>query len=361
MSASIDLSEFSQNAADALDQRSRDIFRAIVESYLETGEPMGSRSLSRQLSENISPATVRNVMSDLEAGGLIYAPHISAGRLPTHAGLRFFVDSFLQFGNLSEEEKSQIEDSFQSVSQGKTIDGALGEASQLLSGLSKAAGIVIAAKNNDLLKHIEFIPIDRSKALVVMVSMDGSVENRIVDLPPGTTAADLSEATNALNALIHGKTIHEAKLALANLRTQLMGQLNKLASRLVDAGMALWQQASETDPGHLILRGHANLVGELGATEDIETIRKLFEDIESKTGILELLEHTEEGEGVRIFIGAENKLFSHSGSSLVLAPYRDGDRKILGALGIVGPTRLNYSRIVPMVDFTAKVVSRFMR
>jgi heat-inducible transcriptional repressor len=349
---------------EEIDQRSRDIFRAIVESYLETGDPLGSRTLSQHLSRisvNLSPATIRNVMSDLEMMGLIFSPHTSAGRMPTNTGLRFFVDSFLEFGNLSEQDRKEILLKFSIASKGQTLDNVLTEASQVLSGLSQSAGLVITAKNDMRLKHIEFIRIEQMKALVVIVGENGSVENRIIELPPGTTASHLSEATNFLNARLTGRNISEAKDELRLLSEALRGQLDVLAGKMVQQGIAVWAGVTETDPGHLILSGHGNLIGNLGATEDLESISQLFDEIEAKEGILDLLQLAEEGDGVRIFIGSENKLFSHSGSSVVVAPYRDGKQRVVGALGIIGPTRLNYSRVVPMVDYTAKVVSRFLR
>lgn len=353
-----------QTMLQELDRRSRDIFKVIVESYLETGDPLGSRTLSKhlsQLSVSLSPATIRNVMSDLEMMGLIFSPHTSAGRMPTNTGLRFFVDSFLEFGNLNSAERQEIQLKFSAGSSGQTLDNVLNEASQVLSGLSQSAGLVITAKNDMRLKHIEFISLEPTKALVVIVGENGAVENRIIELPPGVTVASLGEAANFLNANLNGKNIDEAKKELQVLHGALRSELNMLASKMVDQGVAVWAGVTETDPGHLILSGQGNLIENLGATEDLETIGQLFDEIEAKDGILDLLQLTEEGEGVRIFIGSENKLFSHSGSSVIVAPYHDANQRIVGALGIIGPTRLNYSRVVPMVDYTAKVVSRFLR
>lgn len=349
---------------EELDQRSRDIFQVIVESYLETGDPLGSRTLSQQLSRlsvSLSPATIRNVMSDLELMGLIFSPHTSAGRMPTNTGLRFFVDSFLEFGNLNEEDQQEILLKFNIASTGQSLDNVLTEASQVLSGLSHSAGLVITAKNDMRLKHIEFIQLEPTKALVIIVGENGSVENRIIELPRGTTASNLVEATNFLNSRLSGRNIAEAQNELRVLQTSLRGQLDILAGKMVERGIAVWAGVTETDPGHLILSGHGNLIGNLGHTEDLETIRHLFDEIEAKEGIMDLLQLAEEGDGVRIFIGSENKLFSHSGSSVVVAPYRDSNQRVVGALGIIGPTRLNYSRVVPMVDYTARIVSRFLR
>ncbi len=348
-------------ALETLDQRSRSIFRAIVEAYLDSGEPLGSRTLSRNMVTGLSPATIRNVMSDLEMLGLIYAPHTSAGRLPTQSGLRFFIDSFLEVGNLSREERASIETRVKTVADGRTMDNVLQEASQMLSGLSSSAGLVLAPKADLRLKHIEFIRLEPTKALVVIVGENGSVENRIIDLPPGITASALGEAANFLNARVGGMNLSQARAEITGLRDAIRGELDELAGRLVEQGVAIWGGTSEADPGRLIVSGHGNLIGNLSATEDLDAIRLLFDELEAKEGLMRLLDLTEQGEGVRIFIGSENKLFSLSGSSLVIAPYGDSEQRVVGALGIIGPTRLNYSRIVPLVDYTAQVVSRLLR
>ena len=361
MSAFLGRTNHLRNAIEELDQRARDIFRSIVESYLETGEPTGSRTLSRTLPLGLSPATIRNVMQDLELLGLIYAPHTSAGRLPTEIGMRFFVDSFLEIGDLASEERSVIESRVQEASQGRTLDSVLAEAGQLLSGLSHSAALVVTTKSDLILKHIEFIRLDPARALVVIVGENGLVENRIISLPAGVTASTLIEAANYINAKIAGRTIGEAKSELARLKEVARQEIDALADNLVEAGIAVWAGTAENDPASLIVSGHANLLGDIHTADNLERIRMLFGELEAKENFLRLLELTEDGEGVRIFIGSENKLFSLSGSSVVVAPYRDRSQKVIGALGIVGPTRLNYARIVPMVDFTAQVVSRLLR
>lgn len=342
-----------------LDTRSRDIFRLIVESYLEHGEPLGSRNLSRLLPNQISPATVRNVMSDLEQLGLIYSPHVSAGRLPTQMGLRFFVDAFMEIGDLSEEERNIIEAQIKASGRGQSLEHVLTEASQMLSGLSRGAGLVIAAKNEAPLKHIEFIQLEPRKALAILVSQNGDVENRVIDLPPGVTVSQLVEASNYLNAHIRGRTLAEARAEMARLKEETRAALDTLSQSLVEQGLAIWG-GTEGD-ARLIVRGRANLLDNVGAQADLELLRHLFEDLETKEGLIQLLQLAEEGPGVRIFIGSENRLFSLSGSSLVVAPYRDEQLRIVGALGIIGPTRLNYARIVPMVDYTAQLISRLLR
>lgn len=345
----------------SLDDRSREIFRRIVESYLESGEPVGSRNLSRILPMTLSPASVRNVMSDLEQLGLIYAPHVSAGRLPTQRGLRFFVDGFMQMGDLSADERRQIEEQVRAGEGHTSVDALLNDASRMLSGLSRGAGLVIAAKGDAVLKHIEFIRLEPTKALAVLVGDHDEVENRIIELPAGTTAAQLSEAANFLNAHLVGRTLAEVRAELKTLREEVRRELDALSQDLIERGLAMWSGADTQEPARLILRGRANLLENTANQDDIERLRMLFEDLEKKEGVLELLDLAETGSGVRIFIGSENKLFSLSGSSLIVAPYRDAEERIVGAVGVIGPTRLNYSKVVPMVDYTAQLVSRLMR
>ncbi|MHB2166559.1 heat-inducible transcriptional repressor HrcA [Alsobacter sp. R-9] len=353
--------ESSQPGRSALvdiNERSREIFRRIVESYLATGEPVGSRNLSRILPMTLSPASVRNVMADLESAGLIYAPHTSAGRLPTEAGLRFFVDALLQVGDVSAEDRSRIEAEVRAAGQGKTTEGLLSEAGALLSGLSRGAGVVVTSKAAKRLRHIEFVRLDQTRALVVLVGDDGSVENRLVDLPAGLPASALAEASNYLLARIRGKTIADIAAEIETERKRAEQELDVLTARLVESGLASWGGPSEGR--QLIVRGQANLLEDLHAAEDLERIRLLFADLETKKEVIDLLTRAESAEGVRIFIGSENKLFSLSGSSLIAAPFRDASHTIVGVVGVIGPTRLNYARIVPMVDYTARVVSRLL-
>ncbi|KFB08381.1 heat-inducible transcriptional repressor HrcA [Nitratireductor basaltis] len=345
----------------SLDARSRDIFRLIVETYLNEGEPLGSRNLSRLLPNQLSPATVRNVMSDLEHLGLIYAPHVSAGRLPTQQGLRFFVDAFMEIGDLSEDERRVIEAQVNAAGRSQSLEHMLTEASQMLSGLSRGAGLVLATKTEAALKHMEFIQLEPRKALAVLVSQNGDVENRVIDLPAGVTASQLAEASNFLNAHIRGRTLGEARSEISRLHEETRMALDKLSQALVEQGLAVWSDAGEGQPARLIVRGRANLLENINADGDLDLLRHLFEDLETKEGLVQLLDLAEEGHGVRIFIGSENKLFSLSGSSLVVAPYRDQESRVIGALGVIGPTRLNYARIVPMVDYTAQLVGRLLR
>ena len=343
-----------------LDERSREIFRVIVDTYLEIGEPVGSRNLSRLLTTALSPASIRNVMSDLEQLGLIYAPHVSAGRLPTELGLRFFVDAFLETGDMAMGEREEIEERARSLGDQRGVETLLTEASQLLSGLSRGAGLVVTSKADIRLKHIEFIRLEPTRALAVLVGENGEVENRVVELPAGVTASQLVEAGNFLNARVVGRTLSEAKASIAALKEETAHALDALSRDLVDAGFAVWSGAAAGQPSRLIVRGRANLLENVTASEDLDRLRHLFDDLETQNSIVELLDLAETGSGVRIFIGSENKLFSLSGSSLVIAPYCDGQERVIGAVGVIGPTRLNYRRIVPMVDYTARLVSRLL-
>jgi len=340
-----------------LNERSREIFRQIVESYLATGEPVGSRNISRLLQVTLSPASVRNVMQDLEHLGLIYAPHTSAGRLPTERGLRFFVDALMQIGDLTETDRRNIEG--QVAAAGKSVDGVLNEASGLLSGLTRAAGVVLTAKQNVLLKHVEFVRLDPEKALVVLVSEDGQVENRVLNLPAGLPTSSLTEATNFLNAHIRGRTLADARADLQRALEASQRELDDLTQKIIAGGLASWSGGAG-DERKLIVRGHANLLEDLHALEDLERVRHLFDDLETKRELIDILGRAEGAEGVRIFIGSENKLFSLSGSATIVTPYRDAAGRIVGVIGVIGPTRLNYARVIPMVDYTAKVVGKLL-
>jgi heat-inducible transcriptional repressor len=344
----------------ALNSRSQDIFKRLVERYLETGAPVGSRDLSRLLAVGLSPASVRNVMADLEDLGLIAAPHTSAGRQPTQQGLRFFVDAMLEVGAVDEREREAISKQIESqAGQGK-VEDLLTEASQLLSGLSQGAGVVIAQKSDLVLKHIEFVRLDAQTAMVVLVGQDGSVENRVIDLPPGLTASALTQASNYLSHIALGRTLAETRQALQTERAERLAEFDELTRKLVDAGLATLSGNGAAAPPTVIVRGRANLINDTMALEELARVRQLLDELESKDGLIELLSDADKAQGVKIFIGSENKLFGLSGSSVILSPYKDANEKVVGVLGVIGPTRLNYARIVPVVDYTAHVISQMM-
>lgn len=343
----------------SLDERSREIFRQIVESYLETGDPVGSRTLSRTLPMALSPASIRNVMADLEHLGLLTAPHTSAGRLPSHLGLRLFVDAFLQVGEISREERHSIERQLSSGS--GALEDALGDATAALSGLSHCAGLVITPKREGQLRQIEFVPLDPDRALAVLVWQDGSVENRVLQLPVGMTSSSLIRAANYMNAQLTGRSLSELKTHIETDLTSRKSELDELAATVVAQGLAVWSGDGASDDRALIVRGQSNLLEDFQAAEDLERIRLLLDDLERKQEVVQLLNLAQDGEGVKIFIGAETKLFSLSGSSVIVSPYRDSEQNVLGAVGIIGPTRLNYARLIPMVDFTAQAIGKLLR
>ena len=339
-----------------MNERSRAIFRQIIETYLATGEPIGSRNISRALPMTLSPASVRNVMADLETLGLIYAPHTSAGRLPTESGLRLFVDGLLEIGDLENDERAHIE---AQICGQLTMKEVLSEASELLSGLSRCAGVVLTENLINRIKHIEFVTLDATRALIVLVGEDGTIENRVIALPHGLPASALTQATNYLNARLLGLTFAEARQRIEEELTAKKAELDELTAKVVQSGLAQWS-GGKGESKSLIVRGQSHLLTDLNALEDLERVRLLFDDLESKREIMQLLALTDEAEGVRIFIGSENQLFSLSGSSFIVAPFSDSDHKIVGVLGVMGPTRMNYARIIPMVDFTARLVGRLL-
>ncbi|CCG08972.1 heat-inducible transcriptional repressor HrcA [Pararhodospirillum photometricum] len=343
-------------ALAALDERSREIFGQIVDTFVETGEPVGSRTLSRRLSVSLSPATIRNVMADLEEMGLLYAPHTSAGRLPTEEGLRLFVSGLLELGGLAADERRQIETKVNAA--GKSLDEALSEATSVLSGLSRCAGLVLAPKVDASLKHIEFVPLGPGRALVIMVTGNGIVENRVLEVPQGLPPSALAEATNYLNAHLAGRTLDEARATIQDDLAQHRDRLDELASRVVQAGIATWSGGERR--GELIVRGQSHLLADVTALQDLERIRGLFDALETREHVLRILDLVNSAEGVQIFIGAENALFSVSGCSMIVAPYLNSREEIVGAIGVIGPTRINYRRIIPLVDYTSKVISRLM-
>ncbi len=349
-----------------MDARSREIFRVLVETYLDTGEPVGSRTLSKDRDIGVSAATIRNVLQDLEQHGLLDAPHTSAGRLPTHQGLRLFVDAMMEVGDISTTERTEIEKSITAAhEEDDTVQGMLDQAGSLLSGLSHCASLVLAPKTERPVKHVDFVGLNQGRALVVMVMEDGTVENRVFTPPSGLTPAAMQEASNFLNAQLRGRTLSEAMTLLNEQLKQQRREINETAQRLVEAGLAAWANGSDTDPSRLIVRGRSNLLDSLSPSadklnteQDLHRIRMLFDDMERKADLSNLLNLAQEAEGVRIFIGAENQLFSLSGSSLIISPYMDSEKKIIGAIGVIGPTRLNYGRVVPIVDYTARLIGR---
>ncbi len=343
--------------ASGLDERSAAILREIVEQYVETGDPVGSRTLSRRLPQPLSPATIRNVMADLTEAGLLFSPHTSAGRLPTDKGLRLFVDGLLQFGQLSEDEQAAISGSLEA--RGRSLEDTLSDASSMLSGLSAAAGLVIAPKSEGAIKHIEFVALGSGRALVILVGADGLVENRVIETPPGLPPSALVEAANYLNAHVKSRPLADLRRLVAEDMAANRTALDTLASSVVESGLATWTDTGRG--GSLIVRGQGRLLADVTEVERLSTIRLLFDRLETQDTMLRLLDLAEQSDGVRIFIGAESGLFGIAGLSMVVAPTRNQTtNRIVGAIGVIGPTRLNYGRIIPVVDYTARVISTLL-
>lgn len=351
------MAEIPSNPINELNSRSREVFRLLVESYLDTGDPVGSRTLTRSLVENVSAATIRNVMQDLEHLGLLDSPHISAGRIPTHLGLRMFVDGLLEVGDLPNDERRKIESTI-SEDDGE-ISSVLDKAGSLLSGLTHTASVVFVPKSETPIKHIEFVSLSPDRALVVLVMADGQVENRLFAPSPGQTPSSMREAANFLNSVVAGHTLSELRNVIGVEILKHQSELDTLAQSLIKDGVASWSKETDSD-ARLIVRGRSNLLDDATTQEELARVKELFDDLERKKEISEFLSLSEQGDGVRIFIGAENKLFSLSGSSLVVSPYMNSDRKVIGAVGVIGPTRLNYGRIVPIVDYTAQLMGRML-
>lgn len=337
-----------------LTTRARDIFRLVVEGYLGSGQPVGSKTLAGA-GLNLSPASIRSVLHDLEGLGLLAAPHTSAGRLPTEAGLRLFVDGMMQVAEPTAEERAAIE---RQVSQPGPIEAALAATSAILSDLSACAGVVLVPRREPRLAQLQLVALSPGRALAVMVGSDGGVENRVLDLPLGTSPAALEQASNYISAHLGGRTLGEAVRAI---RAEIAGgrsALDNAASDLVERGLAVWSEDALARPV-LIVRGAAHLLDETALT-DLERVRLLLDDLENKQSVADLLARASEAEATRIFIGAENRLFALSGSSVIASPYRDRDGRVVGVVGVIGPTRLNYARLVPMVDFTAQSLGKLI-
>ena len=338
-----------------LGDRARDVFRVVVESYLDSGAPIGSRTISRLSGLNLSPASIRNVMQDLEELGLLAAPHTSAGRMPTDIGLRLFVDGMMQAMEPSAEERAAIESR---VSQSGPVEEAIAATTAALSGLSACAGLVFVPKRELVLRQVGFVPLSAQQALAVLVASDGSVENRVIDLPPGVTPSSLVEAGNYMSSMLGGLTLVEARAKMDREIAAERAALDGAARALIDRGLAIWSEDGERRPV-LIVRGQGRLI-DAAAAADLERVRDLLDDLEGKQEIAQLLDSAREGDATRIFIGAENNLFALSGSSVIARPFHGLDGRVIGVVGVIGPTRLNYARVVPMVDFTAATLARLM-
>ncbi len=337
-----------------LDKRSKEIFSLIVDDFVNNGGPVGSRRLSVKLEEKLSPASVRNVMSDLQDAGLLTSSHSSAGRVPTDFGMRFFVEGLLQVGSLSVNECTDIKK--QCIGNGRSLDQMYDDAIHMLSGLSDCAGLVLAPKLEGGLKHIEFIPVSKEQALVIMVSETGLIENRIIKIPKGLPNSILVEITNYLNARLKGRSLTESRKIIKEEIKNDREYLDKVSKKLIDQGLACWADA--TKKNKLIVTGTSKLLEDVTALEQLENIRILIEKLENKENLVGVIEETQEAEGLQIFIGADNSLFGMTGCSTIISPFRNREKEIIGAIGVVGPMRINYAKIIPVVDYTAKLFAK---
>ena len=336
-----------------LTDRMREVFGLVVEAYLERGAPIGSKALTGTIS--LSPASIRGVMQELEERGLLTHPHTSAGRIPTESGLRLFVDGIMQASAPDPRERAEIE---RQIGRDQPIEDALAAASAALSGLSQAAGVVLAPKQELRLRQLSFVPLAPGRALAVLVGADGNVENRVVALDPGTSPDALAEVANFVTARLSGLTLSEAEARLRQEIRDRKEAIDAAAAELVAAGLAAWTQDHARRPV-LIVRGQANLIDE-GTAADLDRVRRLLDELEDRQEIARLLESARDAPGCRIFIGSETRMFALSGSSVIAAPYRGSHGEVVGVVGVIGPTRLNYARVVPMVDFTAKALTRLI-
>jgi heat-inducible transcriptional repressor len=338
-----------------LNDRAREIFRLVVEGYLTSGHPVGSKTLAGEGGLNLSPASIRSVLAELESLGLLAAPHTSAGRMPTESGLRLFVDGMMQVAEPTAQERAAIE---RRLAQPGPIEQALETVSALLSDISGAAGMVMVPRREPRIAQLSLLPLSGERALAVLVGEDGHVENRVIEHGGALPPSALEQATNFINAHLSGRTLAEAAQAMRSEITAGRSQLDEASRDLVERGLAVWSEDAARRPV-LIVRGQANLLDE-SALGDIERVRLLLDDLENKQSVAELLDSAREAEAMRIFIGSENRLFALSGSSVIASPYRDREGRVVGVLGVIGPTRLNYARVVPMVDFTARSLGRLI-
>ena len=346
------------NDATLLDLKPRaiQIFNALVAAYLESGQPIGSKTLAQRLRLDLSPASIRSNMSDLEQAGLLFAPHTSAGRIPTESGLRMFVDGLMEYNpDLTDEDRISIDG--ECAMRGISVDELLEKTSRTLSGLSHCASLVLSPASNAELQHFEFVPLGENRALAVLVRMDGRVENRLIDLPPGVLQSAMVRASNYMNARLSGRDLLAATGMIRDEIAAHRAELDEMSRQLVEAGMGLWAEGNAAEEAVLVMRGQANLLDDVQAGEELDTIRQLFSELEARENALRLLEATSDGDGVKIFIGAENRMFMNTGCSLVIAPYRNAEKNVIGAIGVLGPRHMNYARIIPMVDYTSRAIA----
>lgn len=340
-----------------LNERYKEILRHVVDHYLQYGEPAGSSAIAANISEKLSTATIRNVMADLENLGLLYAPHISAGRMPTQHGLRLFVDGLMQMQPLHHNDRKALESLAGEAPRAQ--NDVYEKASGLLSAMSSCAAVIAAPKRDKTLRQIEFVQLSPGRVLIVLVSEDGMIENRLMEVPTDISVSSLNMASNYLNAIVLGRQLSDIRVQVKKDIDSKQQQLDEKTAQLIELGMAEVDDAMDSGDGIMIVRGQGNLL-DSQVIADLEHVRQLFDALENRKTMLKLLETIGEADGMQVFIGSENKAFNHSGISMVLSPYKDKKEQIVGAIGVIGPTRLNYGRIVPMVDYTSQILSRLL-
>ena len=340
-----------------LDDKKKIVLNQIIDSYLIDGAPVGSKTLSNKSEEMASSSSLRNIMSQLEVMGLIYSPHVSSGRLPTEKGLRLYVDNLLAFQTIYNENDNLFLKDLNNAGQ-RGPKELLSEASASLSGMSSHAGIVVVPKTEKDLKHIEFVRLSKEKALVVLIDSIGSVENRIITIDEGTPDMTFEMAGNYLNSKINGQNIDELRTKINLDIKKRKNEIDSLAAGLISKGLAIW--ANDHSDSSLIIHGHDKLLDDVQAIEDLEKIKSLFSTLGNQELSIQLLEDIASASGVKIFIGSENRLFEGTGCSLIIAPIQTYEQKVFGALGVIGPKRMNYSKIISMVDYTSQIVSKLL-
>jgi heat-inducible transcriptional repressor len=342
-----------------MNERVHMIFNRIVDRYLTSGSAVGSKAIATDLDHMLSSASIRSIMGELESAGLLFQPHTSAGRIPTQSGLRIFVNGLLEIGgSVSESERMMLDVNCQA--QGLSFDEALSETSSMLSGLTSCAALVIMPKTDMIIKQVEFIPIEKNKALVVLVSSTGHVENRIMETPDGMPASVLIEAGNFINAHLVGKSLSDASFLLKELIDVKQAAIDDLTQKVAESGIAIWTGKNSGQSGNFILRGQANLLENVTAMDQLEQVRSLFHQLEEQSNALDVLATMQQAEGVQIFIGSENRFFTETNCSTIIAPYYDSHQSIIGAVGVIGPTRLDYARIIPMVNHTSATITKML-
>ena len=339
-----------------LSDKSKHVFKSVIESYLETGEPVGSETLLKKFGINISASAVRSILANLQKEGLLFAPHVSAGRLPTDKGMRYFVDGLLEFGRLTKDERESIKSQCQT--KGASFEDVLDEASKTLSGLSKCAGFIVAPKYQNKIKHIEFVKLNNKQIMSIIANENGLVENRILDTDNNYDENTLKQVSNYLNSKYTGNTFDEIKSFISEEIQNYQIEFDSLSKKLVQEGII--EIAPNSENPYIFLHGQSSLLKDEMIAKNLDKIRLLFDNIENKSNFINILDSTKKGKGVQIFIGSQNILFNHSGLSVVMAPYKNNKQKIIGTIGVLGPMRINYARIVPLVDYTSKVVGRIL-